>query len=233
MWEKALELASRTTHPVAIAAVAVVLTAFILTLTLRSRKKTNLGWFLAPALLVLGLTPSCADAFLRSRGLYRIRLTVLDPDHVPVDDARVFSSIGGEFLKMQSGWEFDVPPQIRPADGKVELRATVKNAFLSGGTLLILADDYYPTASIQLAADTSATVRGVVVDDHRKSVSGARVSISGYSDLAVTDEMGNFVLPAHAADGQPVQIRAQKNGLSGSISAPAGANPVELVISHH
>ncbi len=53
-------------------------------------------------------------------------------------------------------------------------------------------------------------VRGVVLDEHGRSVAGARVSIPGYPDVAVTDEMGNFVLPAHAADGQIVQVRAQK-----------------------
>jgi hypothetical protein len=41
--------------------------------------------------------------------------------------------------------------------------------------------------------------------------------------------MGNFVLPAHAADGQVVQVRAQKDQLVGTLSVPAGKT-VELVI---
>jgi hypothetical protein len=55
------------------------------------------------------------------------------------------------------------------------------------------------------------------------------VSISGFSDLAVTNEEGNFVLPAHAADGQIVEVRAQKDQLIGTLSVPAG-KIVELVL---
>jgi sugar lactone lactonase YvrE len=72
-------------------------------------------------------------------------------------------------------------------------------------------------------------VRGDVIDEHRRSVVGARVSIVGYPDVAVTNEEGNFVLPAHAADGQIVQVRAQKDQLVGTMAVPAG-RPVELVV---
>ena len=56
------------------------------------------------------------------------------------------------------------------------------------------------------------------------------MSIPGYSDIAVTDEMGNFVLPAHAADGQIVQLRAQNGRLTADVSVPAGNKGVELVV---
>jgi hypothetical protein len=42
--------------------------------------------------------------------------------------------------------------------------------------------------------------------------------------------MGNFVLPAHAADGQIVHLRAQKDSLTADESVPAGSEPVELVL---
>jgi hypothetical protein len=46
----------------------------------------------------------------------------------------------------------------------------------------------------------------------------------------MTDKMGNFALPAHAAEGQIVQVRAQKDQLVASMSVPAGRLPVELVV---
>jgi hypothetical protein len=46
----------------------------------------------------------------------------------------------------------------------------------------------------------------------------------------VTDNMGNFALPAHAAEGQIVEVRAQKDRLLGTMSVPAGRVPVELVV---
>jgi predicted ribosome-associated RNA-binding protein Tma20 len=125
----------------------------------------------------------------------------------------------------------DIPPQSRPADGKLKLFASEKNAFLVGNSTLVLDKDYFPAVEIQLEHDTSAVVRGVVLDDHNRSAAGAHVSIPGYPQVAVTDEMGNFVLPAHAADGQIVQVRAQKDQQVGTLSVPAGT-PVELVVRH-
>lgn len=229
MQEKALEIASHITHPVTTAAFALVFAASALALALRA-KKPRLAWILAAGLIALGLAPLAASTFLQSRGVYRVRVVVLGPDQSLVEDAHVSSSSGGEPKKVESGWEFDIPPQTRPADGKVVLFASVKNAFLTGRSTLVLAQDYYPTTTIQLTADTSALLRGVVVDEHRKSVAGATVSIIGYTDVATTDNMGNFVLPAHAAERQIVQVRAQKGQLVGSMSVPAGHLPVEIVV---
>jgi sugar lactone lactonase YvrE len=106
----------------------------------------------------------------------------------------------------------------------------VKSAFLAGRSMLVLDKDYFPTVEIQLDRDTSAVVRGVVIDIHHRSVAGARVSIAGYPDSAETDAMGNFLLPAHAAEGQMVHLRAQKGRLTADVSVPAGNQPAELVV---
>jgi hypothetical protein len=231
VWEKVLEIASHITHPVPAAAFAVVLAAYLFSIAIK-KKQSRVVWFLAVAILLLGLAPLLSSTYLQSRGLYRVRGVVLGTDKQPVDDAHVTSSSGGEPKKVEGGWEFDIPPQSRPADGKLKLYASVKNAFLAGSSTLVLEKDYFPTAEIQLDRDTSAMVRGVVVDVHRRSVPGAQVSIPGHPDVAVTDQMGNFVLPAHAAAGQIVQVRAQKGQLVASMSVPAGNAAVELVLSH-
>lgn len=62
-----------------------------------------------------------------------------------------------------------------------------------------------------------------------ESVVGARASVSGYADVAITDGMGNFQLPAHAAEGQVVTVRAEKGRLFGTISVPADA-AVEVMV---
>jgi hypothetical protein len=232
MQEQALKIASHITHPVTVAAFASVLAATAFGLALRA-KKPRIAWSLAAGIIILGLAPLGASTLLQSRGVYRVRAVALGLDHSPVDDAQVSSSSGGEPKKVEGGWEFDIPPQTRPADGKVVLRASVKNAFLTGSYTLVLAEDYNPTVTIQLTSDASATVRGVVLDERGRSVSGAHVSIPGYSDVAVTDEMGNFVLPAHAAEGQFVEVRAQMGQLTGSLSVPAGRTSAQLVIRRH
>ena len=100
---------------------------------------------------------------------------------------------------------------------------------MAGSSTLILGDDYYPTATIQLAPLPEVTLRGRVLDEYGRSVAGAHVSISGYQDSATTNEMGNFELPAHAAAGQMVTIHGEKGGMVADITVPAG-DSVELVL---
>jgi hypothetical protein len=227
-WKKALEFASHITHPVTVAVFAAILAAFLFTIAIKKRQ-SGITWLLAVVVLLLGLAPLLSSTYLQSRGLYIVRVFVLGPDKQPVDDARVTSSSGGEAKKIQGGWEFDIPPQSRPADGKLKLFASVKNAFLTGDSTLVLDRDYFPAVEIQLDRDTSATVRGDVIDERRRFIAGAHVWIPGYSDGILTDAMGNFVLPAHAADGQMVRLHAQKDQLTADVSTPAGRS-VELML---
>jgi hypothetical protein len=229
MQEQALKIASHITHPVTVAAFACVLAATTLGLAVRA-KKSRLALALAIGIILLGLAPLATSTFLQSRGIYRVRVVVLGPDKSPTDDAHVISSNGGEPKKVDGGWELDVPPQTRPADNALKVFARVKNAFLTGNATVVLDKDYFPTVEIQLDRDSSASIRGVVIDEHHRSVAEARVSIPGYSDVTETDRMGNFVLPAHAADGQIVQVRAEKDHLTADVSAPAGTVPVELIL---
>jgi hypothetical protein len=232
MEEQALKIASHIGHPVTVAAFALVIAASVFALALRARRpRPMLAWIVAAGIIVLGVAPFAASAFLQSRGVYHVQVVVVGPGQSPVEIAQVKSSNGGELKMVEGGWELDIPPQTRPVDGKVTLFASVKDEFQKGRSTLVLAQDYYPTATIQLVADTSAMVRGVVVDEDLRAVAGATVSIAGYSDVAVTDQKGNFVLPAHAGKGQMVEVRAQKDQLTGRLlSAPAG-KVVEVIIS--
>jgi hypothetical protein len=232
VWERALAVASHVTHPVSLLAVAVVLASFMLLRIVLKKGRSRLAWFLAVLILLFGLAPLLSSTYLQSKGLYHVRVFVLGIDKQPIDDqsVSVTSSNGGEPKKVKGGWEFDIPPQSRPADAKLKLFASLKSAYLTGSSTLVLDKDYFPTIEIQLAQDTSATVRGIVIDEHRRSVSGSQVWILGYSDIAVTDRMGNFVLAAHAADGQMVHLRAQKDQMTADVSAPTGNEPVELML---
>jgi hypothetical protein len=229
VWEKALEIASHITHSVTVAVFAAVLVAYLFSIAIK-KKQSRITWLLAAIVLILGLAPLLTSTYLESRGLYRVRVVVLGTDKLPDNDAQVTSSNGGESKKVEGGWEFDIPPQSRPAEGKMKLYASEKNAFLAGSSAVVLDKDYFPTVEIQLDRDTSAIVRGDVIDERHRSVAGATVSIPGYSDVATTDAMGNFFLPAHAAEGQIVRLRAQKDQLTANVSVPAGNAPVELML---
>jgi len=227
MQEQALKLASHITHPVTVAAFALVFAAFALGAALKARKP-GLAVLLAGCVVLLGLAPLATSAFLQTRGVYRIRVVVLGSDKQPVRDAEVTAS-GGEIKKADGSWELEVPPQTRPRDGNLSLFASVKNGFLAGTSTVVLGDDYYPTATIQLAALPTVTFRGIVKDQFGKSVAGALVSVSGYQDIATTNQMGNFELPAHAAQDQLVSVHAEKGNLAADLSVPAGET-AELVL---
>lgn len=228
MWEKALELASRITHPYSVAAFALVFAAMALLLALKA-KKPRIAWLLAAAVLVLGISPLLASTFLASRGIYRIRVVVLGTDGQPVNQAEVTSSTGGELKQASGNWEFDLPPQSKPSSGRITFYATIKDAYLAGNSSLALKEDFYPTVTIQLQTLPPVTIRGTVVDVFGKSVSGARVAVSGYSEIATTDVMGNFSLPAHHAEGQLVTVRAEKGDRVAEISVVAGRD-AQLVL---
>jgi hypothetical protein len=228
MWEKALEVASRITHPYAVAAFAIVIAAIVIGLLGRT-KKPSIGWPLAVGIIVLGLTPTIASAILQHQGIYHIRIVVLNGAKQPVDDAAVSSSAGGELKKASFNWEFDLAPQARPSDGKVTFFASVKDAFLAGNSLLVLGNDYFPEVTIQLESPPPARIRGVVEDESGRSVAGAKVAVAGYPDIATTDSLGNFALPAHAAEGEMVNIRAEKGNLVAEDLVPAGKSTVLVV----
>jgi len=228
MWEKALELASRITHPYT-AAVFVAVLAVIAFLAALKAKRPRIAWLLAGVLLVLGISPLVASAFLASRGIYHIRVVVLGVDGQLVNQAEISSSAGGEIKQASGNWEFDLPPQAKSSSGEITFRASVKDAYLAGSSSLILKEDYYPTVTIRLQPLPSASIRGTVVDENGNSVAGANVAVSGYPDIATTDGMGNFSLPAHHAEGQLVSIRAEKGGRAAEISAIAGKE-VQLIL---
>lgn len=169
---------------------------------------------------------------IESADVIRLRVLVLGPGESPVEDARVWTSLGGEPKQVAGGWEFDIPISKVPADGKVTVHATKEEAFLSGSSEVRLGKDLSTTATVRLAASQTATVRGIVLDEAGNAVEGVRVSVIGHEGETVTTGAGGqFVLPAHAADGQNVQLHAEKPGYKGiTQSHMAGSFPATLTL---
>lgn len=150
-------------------------------------------------------------------GLYRVRVTVINPENVPVEDAKVWSSFGGEPKKVAGGWQFDIPVASKPLDSRVIFYATQENAFLAGNEAASLGKDFNPAVTIKLRHDDSARVHGQVVDRSNRGVAGVRVFVVGHdAEAVITKEGGNFDLPAHAAVNQQVLIHAEKAGHQGA-----------------
>jgi len=169
---------------------------------------------------------------IESADVIRLRVLVLGSGDSPVEDARVWTSLGGEPKQVAGGWEFDIPISKVPADGRVTVHATKETAFLSGSSEVRLGKDLAPTATVRLAASQTATVRGIVLDESGNAAEGVRVSVVGHEEETVTTGAGGqFVLPAHAADGQQMQLHAEKPGYQGITQGHmAGSFPATLTL---
>jgi hypothetical protein len=165
-------------------------------------------------------------------GMVTVRLTVLSPQKLPVDDAEVWASVAGEAQKVPGGWELEIPRSKMPADKKITLYAAKKNAYLSGQREIDLKDQANFSTTIELSADTSAQVQGVVADAASVRVAGARISVLGHDDEATTtDASGFFRLPAHAAEGQDVRLHVEKPGYEPKDQYdPAGDTPAYIIL---
>lgn len=194
------------------------------------------GW---PINLRQVITPQSPVNKSRS-DIYRVRVAIVDASGTPVvdpsgrapDDLKVWSSISASSQPAPGGAELIIPYSIKPADGKLIIRASRENSFLTGETELVLGDDLNPTIKLTLQADESAEVGGQVVDYKNRAVIGARVYRVGYAPEAVmTSEGGNFVLPAHAARNQKVLLYAEKEGVgTADLWWPAGNKQAKLVL---
>jgi hypothetical protein len=149
---------------------------------------------------------------LAERALYRVRIIVRDAQMMIVNDAKVTSSLGGEPMKADGGWQFAIPAEGNEGK-KLTVYANVPNTFLQGSQEVWLTGDYNPTAVLDLRPLPSVQARGTVKDEAFRTVAGARVSIAGYGTESVTTQAdGTFTLPAHAAEGQHVEFHAEKPG---------------------
>jgi hypothetical protein len=183
------------------------------------RKMLSVGAVLGVFAVVLGAAVDLNSVWSWFRPavpeLYRIRVTVLDSSGLPVDNANVWSSLGGEPKRVAGGWQFDIARSAIPKDGSLTVFASRPAAFERGSRRLQLGGEPNPAAILRLEREASAQVRGIVVDSQNRTIAGARVSVIGFeAEATVTDPTGGFVLSAHAAEGQQVQLHIQKQGYS-------------------
>ncbi|HEU0173539.1 MAG TPA: carboxypeptidase regulatory-like domain-containing protein [Blastocatellia bacterium] len=226
---------SKITNPFSLSAfaLAIVLAIVVAILKSRGKKVPTAVWFLIPLLVAMPIGAVVYQQAITSKeqAIYRVRVTVYDPQGIPVQDAKVTSSFGGEPKKVDAGWEMNIPAATVPKGEKLRITATKETAFLKGQAELALGEERNPTVNLNLIHDATATVRGVVVDEgSNRYIAGARVWVDGYGAEAVTTKKdGSFELPAHKADGQQTLLKVEAKGYkAGSKWWPAGDNEAEI-----
>src|SRR6266511_1872628 len=91
LWVTIFDVTSKISTPLTLAAFAIAVLALIVWLYGR-RPPVAIVLFVIAAVMVLALVP----ALIGSRAIYHVRVTVVDPKDVPVEDATVWLSVGGE-----------------------------------------------------------------------------------------------------------------------------------------
>ena len=200
------------------------------------RRAVSLGAVLAALAVILGagVNLNTVWSWFRPEApeLYRIRVTVLSSTGLPVDDAKVWSSLGGEPKKVSGGWEFNVARAAIPIAGLLTVFASRSAAFELGSSGLQLAREPNPALTLRLQRDLSAQLQGIVVDSSNRAIAGARVFLVGFeSEATSSGPSGGFILPAHAAEGQQAQLHVEKQGYSAVTEFhPAGHTTVSIVL---
>ena len=109
--------------------------------------------------------------------IYRLHVTVLDPQGQPVEGGEVYSSVGGELQKVDGGWEIEIPAAKRPTDGRIEIRASERASFLEGSTEFEWVEgELQQAVTLRLEVPSDARVTGRVFDRDGNPVAGARVT---------------------------------------------------------
>src|SRR5271156_51022 len=55
--------------------------------------------------------------------IFRVKVVVLNPQGVPAEDTKVWSSLGGEGKRVAGGWEFDIPGSVAPLNRTLDIYA--------------------------------------------------------------------------------------------------------------
>jgi hypothetical protein len=178
------------------------------------------------AALIVGSSILLIEKRLR---IYRVHITVVDPQGIPTEEAEIRSSFIYKVTKLAAGWQIEIPIASAPKDGKFTVQASKEGDSFNGEGALVLDKELNPTIIIKLIP---VKVRGRVVDSKNHGIAGVRTFVNLFGNEAVTTkEDGSFELFAHAAVGQVVNLCAEKSGYqSRRQEHPVGDHPVTILL---
>jgi hypothetical protein len=231
-WGSIIESASKS--PLGILALLILVVASLgMTFFRKAPAKIKLTAFLGVLAGAIGYGYAITQASsVEAHASYEVRVMVVDAQGVPVGDAKVTSSIGGESMKVDGGWLFSIGNDKVPADHEVRFSADRDASFAHGSAVLKLTENRTPTVTVAMASSTAATVFGMVEDQRHRAVAGAAVSLLGPTQEHVTTSAsGGFSIPAHAAESQKVELHAEKTGYAASnVWCAAGKDPCQITL---
>ncbi len=177
-------------------------------------KETTRRYIPALGLVFAGLMGWWSTTLLHSgtdSPVYRVRVIVIGPNRIPVNDAHVWCTLGGVTNKIDGGWEIVIPrePSEKKQEGKIWAEVAAQG--LRGDSALTLGEGAAPPITVDLRKVGELPVRGIVVDGRGNAVGNAIVSVVGYgSETMPTNVNGGFELPSHAEQGETISLHAER-----------------------
>ena len=201
----------KTPWSLAAFAIAGILAAFNLFMKKPAAAVRRSLWLVVAAMCLIAILPITVATMRTADPIYRVRVTTVNRENnVPVEGTLVRVTAANENKTAPDGsCELAVPKASLPQDGKITIFAD-KSA-LHGRLEMKLDADPNPSVIIYLERDRTSVVSGMVQDERGYVVKDARVSIPGIKAV-ISDENGNFSLPAQAAVGQEVLLHVEKSG---------------------
>lgn len=162
---------------------------------------------------------------------YHIAVTTVDDKGAPAD-AKVETSVKSIINGNGHLWHIDVQTSNLPSDRKVRISAENKPDFLRGQIEITLGKEPNIPVTLAMTRDRSARAFGRVMDDEQTPIADAVVYVIGHeNELAHTGDNGRFDLPAHAANGEPIRLRVEKNGYAPEEVVNISGESIAIVLS--
>ncbi|MDB5583744.1 MAG: hypothetical protein JWR80_8920 [Bradyrhizobium sp.] len=197
--------------PIAFGAFAIA----ALTLIARSRRgrKTDPTTIaIVAAIVIIGALVLLIPGPVPGSKTYLVRVTTLNPGGMPIEGAKVHTTVSNETSTATDGSAtFAIPEQSLPDDRKIVVFANAGT--LNGRQGTELRDSVNVSVTLRLAPDLSGSASGLVEDDQGNPIAGAQVALVG-GKTATTDQGGQFRLDNIGAAGEQVRLHTSKQGFS-------------------
>lgn len=228
-----LEASQKITSFFGLAGFGLVIVLIVIWMALRKGSKPvpKPAWYLLTFVVSIPLLAFVIQATV-PEPIYRVTVMVVDPNGVPVSEARVTSAPDCVGSRTEANWRFECSEGLFGNPRVLTLTAQWPARAMIGKEVLELGRDRNRTVTIQLKGSPRGKVRGVIKDDAGRLVKDASVFFAGYQQQgARTNEFGEFELDASQITAQDLRIRVQKAGYQPVESIYPGFGDVSLVIA--
>jgi hypothetical protein len=211
MLKSFLEAAGKVASEYALIAYSTAALLAIATILGRAKLKRQPALFglVILCILVLALSPLFGSIFVPRN--YRLTVSVTDAAGQRLENPVVHVDVPAQVYVIGSSVQVEIDHDHLPQTHQITVFAQDGSGAQRGQSVVKLAEDHQPSVALRVSRQPTQ-VRGNVFDPHGVPIEGARVSVAGYPEFAMSGESGVFVLQTQLSDGETVELIVEKSG---------------------